>query len=350
MLSDLPDYDDHEMVAFLRDKESGLRAVIAIHDTRLGPAHGGTRAWHYGSEAAAATDALRLSRGMTLKNAVAGLPLGGGKSVILLEAGGRATPAMLRAFGRAVDTLGGRYIPAEDVGIGPDDMAEIAAETRHALGVPGPEGAAGADPSPYTALGIFHAMGAALGFATGDASVRGRHVAVQGLGGVGRNLCEYLAEAGARLTVADIDAGRVAAAARSLDAETADPDAIHRVAADVFAPCALGGVLNARTIPELGAGIVCGGANNQLADARAGEALLGRGILYAPDFVVNAGGVIWTSAPITGATPDEVTARIGEIPARLTDILERARRAGVPPEAAAETHALALIEARSGGA
>lgn len=345
MLSDLPDYDDHEMVAFLRDKESGLRAVIAIHDTRLGPAHGGTRAWHYGSEAAAATDALRLSRGMTLKNAVAGLPLGGGKSVILLEAGGRATPAMLRAFGRAVDTLGGRYIPAEDVGIGPDDMAEIAAETRHALGVPGPEGAAGADPSPYTALGIFHAMGAALGFATGDASVRGRHVAVQGLGGVGRNLCEYLAEAGARLTVADIDAGRVAAAARSLDAETADPDAIHRVAADVFAPCALGGVLNARTIPELGAGIVCGGANNQLADARAGEALLGRGILYAPDFVVNAGGVIHAALAWQGRPTEEIEARVLRIGETVRTILREASRRGALPEQVALDRARAILAA-----
>ena len=344
MISTLPDYDDHEMVVFLRDRPSGLRAIIAIHDTRLGPAHGGIRAWSYPSEAEAVTDALRLSWGMTLKNAVAGLPLGGGKSVILLEPGQRPSPAMLRAFGRGVEALGGRYIPAEDVGIGPADMTEIAKETAHAFGVPGAAGAAEADPSPYTALGVFRGIEAMLGIATGTPDLTGRHVAVQGLGNVGMNLARLLKEAGASLTVADLDPARVAQAQETLGAATAAPDAVHKTPADVFAPCALGGILNPATIPELGARIVCGAANNQLADDAAGEALEAAGVHYAPDFVVNAGGVMWTSTPITGLSADAVRARLDEIPARLREILAEAKTTGTPPQSAAAAFAVRLIE------
>ncbi|RVT85417.1 Glu/Leu/Phe/Val dehydrogenase [Rhodobacteraceae bacterium CCMM004] len=331
VLTDLPDYDTHEAVIFVNDRASGLSAIIAIHDTTLGPAHGGTRAWAYASDTAAAIDALRLSRGMTYKNAIAGLPLGGGKSVILLDPGQRPSAAALRAFGRAVDMLGGRYLPAEDVGVGPAEVREIAAETAHVLGVA--EGA-DADPSPLTALGVLSGMREMLRRETGRADLAGRTVAVQGLGGVGGNLARMIHEAGGRLIVADMRAERCAAAEAAFGARVVPAEGIHSAPADVFAPCALGAVLNARTIPELGARIVCGGANNQLADEEAGRTLAAAGIAYAPDFIVNAGGVMWTSAPITGLDRPAVEERVRGIGATLGRVLDAMAPEETPQEAA----------------
>lgn len=343
MLTDLPDFDDHEAVVFLSDKASGLRAIIAMHDTTLGPAHGGTRAWAYESEADAVTDVLRLSQGMTFKNAVAGLPLGGGKSVILLKPGERPSVEMLHAFGRAVDRLNGRYLPAEDVGIGPAMVREIASVTPHVLGVGAGEDDA-ADPSPVTSLGIFCAIEEMLARETGSRDFAGKRVAVQGLGGVGGNLARLLHEAGASLVVADMSDERCREFQETCGAEVVAPERIHAVEADVFAPCALGAVLNARTVPELGAGIVCGGANNQLADLAVGRALDEAGVAYAPDFVANSGGVMWTSAPITGLDREAVEKKVRGIGATLSRVLDDVQPGETPQEAAIR-YARAVIDA-----
>jgi leucine dehydrogenase len=281
-------FDDHQEVVFVRDRPSGLKAIIAMHDTSLGPALGGCRMWPYESEAAALRDVLRLSRGMTYKNALAGLDFGGAKAVIIGDAHAK-TPAMLRAFGRAVDHLGGRYITGEDVGIAVSDMEIIRSQTAHVRGIQ--EGGVG-DPSPYTALGVLAGMRTSAAHALGSADLGGVGVAVQGLGHVGWNLCRLLHEAGARLIVADIDQDRVGRAVADFGAEAVAAERAHAANADIFAPCALGAVLNERTIPEIRARIVAGAANNQLATAVDGWRLIERNILYAPDYAINAGGAI----------------------------------------------------------
>lgn len=325
------DLDDHEQVVFASDPASGLRAIIAIHDTRLGPALGGCRVWSYATEAEAIADALRLSRGMSYKAALAGLPLGGGKAVILTAPDRPKTPAMMRAFGRAVDRLGGRYVTAEDVGSSVADMDAVATATAHVAGT----SAVAGDPSPFTARGVFLCLQAAVRHRLGR-DLEGVHVTLKGLGNVGQALAGLLHGAGARLTVADLDPARVRAAVEAYGAAAAPVEAIAAVRADVFAPCALGGDLGAATIPNLGAGIVCGAANNQLATAEDDLRLARAGVLYCPDYLVNAGGLIHVARAALGLDGAAVEARLAALPATLGEILTRAAREGSAPGAVAD--------------
>jgi leucine dehydrogenase len=286
---DLPDFDDHEAVHAFHDPDAGLRYIVAIHDTTLGPAIGGCRMWPYASAADALRDALRLSRGMTYKAALAGVPWGGGKSVVLGDPhSGAKSPALLQAIGRAVDSLGGRYTTSDDVGITARDVAEIAKTTPHACAPLMENGQA----APATAYGTYQGILAATMHAFGSEQLAGRSVAVQGLGAVGMQLCEYLAQDGACLRVADIDPVRVAEACHRWNAEAATPDAVLESEVDILAPCALGGVLNEHTVPRLRCRIVAGAANNQLATPADGDRLHRRGIVYAPDYAINVGGLI----------------------------------------------------------
>ncbi len=282
----------HEQVVFCRNDEAGLKAIIAIHNTTLGPALGGCRMWPYATEEDAVKDVLRLSRGMTYKAACAQLDLGGGKAVILADPKKDKSEALFRAFGRFVETLRGRYITAEDVGTSVADMDWISRETSHVTGASSAGGGSG-DPSPVTAWGVFHGIRASCEETFGSADLRGRKVAIQGVGNVGIHLARYLHEAGASLVVSDIDSERCARAARDYGATVVEGPRILSQPVDVLAPCALGGILDDRTIPTIEARVVAGGANNQLEDeARHGAALRDRGILYAPDYVINAGGLI----------------------------------------------------------
>lgn len=334
----------HERVLFARDAAAGYRAVIAIHDTTLGRAVGGTRIWGYADERAALTDALRLSRGMTYKNAAAGLPLGGGKSVILRPAGEFDRGALLRAHGRAVESLGGGYLTAEDVGTTPADMEIVREETRHVAGLASLSG----DPSPWTARGVLRGMQAAAQERWGSEKLEGRTVAIQGCGNVGSHLAALLAELGARLVVADVDEARARRLGGELGAALLPPEEIHRVEADVFSPCALGGILNAASIPELRVEVVAGAANNQLAEEGDGEALAARGILYAPDYVVNAGGVINGCREIVGWEPERAREAIDAIFDRTLRILELAEAGGIPPHRAADRYAEERLRAARG--
>lgn len=341
---DLPDYDDHEGVHLFRDPESGMRAIIAIHSTHLGNAAGGMRFWHYPDSAMAITDALRLSRGMSYKNAMAGLPMGGGKAVLLADETRTKTPEMLRAFGRAVDTLGGRYVTAEDVGITDDDMVVIKGETDYVSGLPVEKGEAGGDPGPSTALGVFLGVKAAVNRALDTDSLEGVHVAIQGVGSVGGGLARLLAEQGARLTLADTVDARVAALAEELGADTISVDEILFVNADVVSPCALGAVLDADSIARLQCKAVAGGANNQLATREDGGRIFDRGILYAPDYVINAGGIINVGLEYLGqGDRAEVEARIGKIPERLEQVWQESAATGDPASTVADRIAKQLI-------
>jgi leucine dehydrogenase len=318
--------------------------VIALHSTALGPAAGGCRFWHYASDQDAMTDAIRLARGMSYKNALAGLPLGGGKAVLQRPAGDFDRKALFAAFAEAVEALGGQYVTAEDVGTSVEDMEEVARHTRHVAGLTRQAGRAGGDPSPWTALGIFKAMQAAARHTLGR-DLDALTVAVQGVGNVGAHLCSLLHEAGARLIVADIDPARARAVAEAHGGSVVSVEEILGVEADVLSPCALGAVLNAQTIPALKAALVCGGANNQLATAEDGDALFARGIAYAPDYVVNAGGIINVSAEYLGETVEEVQARIATIPGRVEQILQQAARDNRPSHAIADDMARAIIAA-----
>ena len=282
----------HERVLVCSNPDVGLRAIIAVHSTVLGPGLGGTRMWPYASFDEALTDVLRLSRGMTYKAAAAGVHLGGGKAVILGDPKHDKSEALLRAFGAYVESLGGLYITAEDVGTSTDDMDVIATETRWVTGV-SPENGGSGDPSPVTAFGTLQGMHAAAEEAFGDSSLKGRSVAIQGLGNVGFHLAAYLRKEGAKVFGCDIDADRIARAQSEAAVEVVSTDEIFAVDCDVFAPCALGAILNENTIPRLRCKVVAGAANTQLAvEERDGQALAARGILYAPDFVGNAGGLI----------------------------------------------------------
>src|SRR3954447_19059941 len=283
--------DDYEQVVYCHDRPSGLRAIIAIHSTVLGPALGGTRFYPYASEDAAIEDVLRLARGMTYKSAAAGLDLGGGKAVILGDPATTKTEALMRAYARFVGTLGGRYITAEDVGTTQADMDLIRRETRQVTGVSRALGGSG-DPSEATAYGVLHAMKATAKRVFGDADLAGRHVAISGVGKVGYALARHLVEERARVTVADVNEAALARAAKDFGAEVAPVEKIHAVDCDIFSPCALGGALSATTIPELRSRAVVGSANNQLATPDAAGLLQQHGTVYAPDFIVNAGGVI----------------------------------------------------------
>jgi len=326
-------FDDHEHVAFHHDKASGLKAIIAIHNTARGPAYGGCRMWSYASEEEALADALRLSRGMTYKSALAGLDFGGGKAVIIGDPARDKSESLWLAYGRFIDSLGGRYVTAEDVGTRPADLEIVRRATRHVVGIA--EGGAG-DPSPATAHGVFVGIRAAIAERLGRESMQGLRVALQGLGNVGFALGRRLAEAGAVLHVSDIDELAVGKAVRGLGATAADPDEIHALDVDVFAPCAMGAVINDTTIREIRARVIAGSANNQLAEPRHGEELWQRGILYAPDYVINAGGVIWISHEGPSFDADAAMAHVARIGDVLGEIFALARKADVLPEAAAD--------------
>ena len=342
---DLPDFDDHEGVHLFRDVASGLTAVIAVHSTHCGPAAGGARYWHYADPQQAVTDALRLSRGMSYKNAMADLPMGGGKGVILAaDSGAAKSPALLAAFGRAVESLGGRYVTAEDVGMADADMVAIAGETRHVSGLPVASGAAGGDPGPSTALGVYLGIRAAIARGLGRDSARGVHVAIQGVGSVGGGVARLLAADGAQLTLADVDLARAKALADELGADLVDSAAIMTVEADVLSPNALGAILTAKSIAALRVPVIAGGANNQLATAAEGQRLHDRGILYAPDYVINAGGIINVALEYLGqGSRAEVETRIHRIPERLTAIWDRSRVDNIPASDVADAMARARI-------
>lgn len=323
---------DHETVLVGRDAATGYHGIIAIHNTTLGPAVGGTRFWNYASEEEALTDALRLSHGMTYKNALAGLPLGGGKSIII---GDNKTPnrkALLRVHGRFVDTLQGRYITAEDVGTSPADMEIVREETQYVGGLPGRSG----DPSPFTARGVFRAIEASARFRWDRRDLSGVTVALQGCGHVGYNLAKLLHEAGAKLIVTDVDQHNLSRVVEEFAAETVQPDEIFSVRADVFAPCALGGIINDLTIPQLEVQIVAGAANNQLLEERHGAMLRERNILYAPDYVANAGGILNGTIELLGWKPEDALRKIDEIYDTTLRIFESAQTQDITTNKAAD--------------
>lgn len=312
---------DHEQVLFTREPSVGYYGIIAIHDTTLGPALGGCRMWKYESEEEALIDVLRLSMGMTYKAAVAGLNLGGGKSVIMGDPDTPRREMVFRAHGRAVDALKGRYVTAEDVGTSVEDMDYVHMETEHVVGIAGKSG----DPSPVTAFGTYRGMKACAKEAYGDDSLKGKVVAVQGVGHVGYYLCENLAAEGAQLIVTDIHQDRVARAAEDFGAEAVKPEEIYGVDADIFAPCALGATVNSETIPKLKVKIIAGAANNQLATVEDAKAVQERGILYAPDYVINAGGLINVYSELADWSTDRSKRKAGEIYQTLLEVFELAR-------------------------
>ncbi|MDZ7780265.1 MAG: Glu/Leu/Phe/Val dehydrogenase [Gemmatimonadota bacterium] len=331
-LFDLMAEGEHEQLVLWTEPRFGYKGIIALHDTSLGPGLGGTRFWNYRTEHEAVLDALRLARGMTYKAAVTGLALGGGKSVIWGDPKGADRELIFRAHGRAIESLGGRYITAEDVGTSPQDMAYVALETEHVVGLEGTSG----DPSPVTAYGVYRGIKACVRARYGDESLQGLHVAVQGLGSVGYHLCEDLAAEGAKLSVTDIDSDRIERVVDEFDADAVVPDAIFDVDADVFAPCALGAVVNDETLPRLKVDIVAGSANNQLESTiRHGPALHEAGILYAPDYVINAGGVINVYGELQGWTKEQSRDKAGEIYDTLLRIFTLAEAEGVSPGEAA---------------
>lgn len=329
----------HERVLCVADRDSGLRAIIAIHDTTLGPAAGGCRMWPYPSDEAALEDALRLSMAMTWKNALAGLPLGGGKAVIVGDSRSATTPELLHAFGDAVQSLGGVYWTAEDVGTGVAAMRTVAERSDYVFGL-------AFDPSPWTAVGCFEAMMACAEDRFGTASLDGLRVAVQGVGHVGAALVGRLTAAGAHCLVADVHPEAVEAAVRDHGAEAVDAEKIFEVDCDVFAPCALGGALDHDTIERIQAGIVCGVANNQLSDAGVGVALHERGITYAPDFVTNSGGMLAAASAIFGEVDepaDAIRERVVGIRDRVAAILARSRQEGRPTADIADAMAREVV-------
>lgn len=326
----------------LFDEAAGLDGVIAIHSTARGPAAGGCRLWSYADSSDAMADAFRLAEGMSYKNAMARLPFGGGKAVLRRPAGAFDRRALFEAFGRAVEKLGGRYVTAEDVGTGVSDMECAARHTRHVAGRTALPGLAGGDPSPWTALGVFEAMKEAVRFRHGS-SLSGVTVSVLGVGNVGAGLCHLLAEEGARLVIADIDPLRCAVLAEQTGARTVSIDALAGEEAEVFAPCALGGALDEATVSALKAGIVCGAANNQLAAPHLADVLMARGITYAPDYVVNAGGIINVAAEYLGESADQVRGRVMEIGPRTRELLETAAAENLPPPLVADRMAEGLM-------
>ncbi|MEI6486924.1 MAG: Glu/Leu/Phe/Val dehydrogenase dimerization domain-containing protein [Sphingomonadales bacterium] len=341
-----PGFDGHEQVALVKHAGTGLHAIIAIHSTHLGPAAGGVRRWTYADEAAALTDALRLSRGMSYKNAMAGLAAGGGKAVVL--AGAAKTEALLEAFGDAVAALGGRYVTAEDVGMSDDDMVIIARRTACVAGLPVAAGQVGGNPGPFTARGTLAGLKAAVTFKLGADTVDGLHVAIQGVGSVGGALARQLAAEGARLTLADVDAARAAALAAEVGAAHVPVEAIMHVPADVFSPNALGAILNAASIAALDVAVVAGAANNQLATAEDGARLAARGILYAPDYVINAGGIISVMAEYFAAqgratSLAAVNEQVDAIGPRLAALFQDAHDTGHSTDVVADRTARRLI-------
>ena len=339
-----PAYAEHDSVQFCRDRRAGLYAIIAIHDTTLGPACGGCRMWPYESEEDAIRDVLRLSRGMSYKNAMADLAFGGGKSVIIGDPKHDKTESLLRAFGRFINALGGRYITAEDVGVSVSDMEIVAQETQWACGLEH-GGAASGDPSPMTAFGVFVGIKAAVRHKLHRDDLNGLRVAVQGVGHVGYHLCRLLHEAGARLIVTDIDTAALARVQGEFGAEVVALDAICAADVDVFAPCALGGVINDDSLAVLNAKIVAGSANNQLAEPRHDAELKRRGILYAPDYVINAGGIINCTGEIQGHySRDEAQRKTAAIYDTLAEVFHAAGAEDRPTGEVADDIARRRIE------
>lgn len=333
---DLLEQHDYGEIHLKRDAASGLEAIVAIHDTRLGPALGGCRFIHYDTHESAIIDALRLARGMTYKAAITGIPHGGGKSVIIRPSGQFDRSAVFRAFGKLIDDLGGHYITAEDSGTGIEDMEIVRGVTKHVTGVKPEHGGSG-DPSPFTALGVRRGIEACVKKVMGKDDLDGVSVAVQGVGHVGYHLCAQLHELGAKLTVADVDPLKSERAQRELGAEIVALDAIFETECDVFAPCALGSALNDDTIPRLKCKIVAGAANNQLAEQRHGDDLMQRGILYAPDYAINAGGLINVAQEYAGYDADVSRERTMKIYDTILEIAERAEAAQAPTYRIADT-------------
>ncbi len=341
---DDPAFDDHERVVFCRDASTGLKAIIAIHSTALGPAAGGCRLWNYESDDAALHDVLRLSQGMSYKNAMADLKFGGGKAVIIKTPDFDGSEALYEKFGEFVEKLNGEYITAEDVGMSVSIMEMVARRTRHVTGLPPADGQAGGDPSPKTAFGVFKGIEAAVKFKLQRIDVSGLTVAVQGVGNVGYHLCRYLAEAGAKLVVADIDDSRVQRACDEFTATAVPLDQILYQDADVLAPCALGAILDQQTIPKLKVSIIAGGANNQLKTQTDGQRLADAGILYAPDYVINGGGIINVASEYAGNVEDaEVDRLVAAVGPRLTKIFEEASASGEPTNVIADALARKII-------
>jgi len=345
---DEPAFDDHERVVFCRDAATGLKAIIAIHSTALGPATGGCRLWNYESDDAALHDVLRLSQGMSYKNAMAGLNFGGGKAVIIETPDFNGSEALYEKFGDFVEQLNGDYITAEDVGMSVSIMEIIRRRTSHVFGLPARTGHAGGDPSPKTAFGVFKGIEAAVGFKLGRDELRDLTVAVQGVGHVGYYLCKYLFEAGAKLIVSDLDEGRVQRVCEEFAATAVPRDEILDQDADVLAPCALGAILDETSIPKLKVSIVGGGANNQLETQADGQRLADAGILYAPDYVINGGGIINVACEYAGDVDDaEANDLVAKIGPRLTKIFEEASASGEPTNVIADAHAREIIAAAS---
>jgi leucine dehydrogenase len=341
---DYPDFDGHEVVHFVSDPASGLRAIIAVHSTHLGPGAGGVRFWNYADTSAAVSDALRLSRGMSYKNAMAGLPLGGGKAVILADAARTKTPEMLAAYGKAVDRLGGAYVTAEDVGVTVADLVAVSKQTKYVSGLPVAEGAVGGDPGPHTSYGVYLGVRAAVRRGLSKDSLQGLHIAIQGAGSVAGGLARLAAKDGARISIADIDSARAQKLAEEVGGTVIDPADILTLEADVLSPCALGAILTEESIAALRVPVVAGGANNQLATPADGDRIHARGILYAPDYVINAGGIINVASEYLGDADEAgVKAKIEQIPGRLESIWDESTATGRNPAAVADTMAQRLI-------
>jgi leucine dehydrogenase len=340
----LPDFDAHEDIQFVTDERCGLKAIIALHSTHLGPAAGGARFWDYAKDEDALTDALRLSRGMSYKNAMAGLPLGGGKTVILANADRTKSPDLLHAFGKAVDHLGGRYVTAEDVGMSVADMIEVARSTKFVAGLPNSSGDVGGDPGPHTSLGVFLGIKAAVKHALGKDSVSGLHIALQGAGSVATGVALHACAEGAKLSIADVDQEKAQRLADKAGGTAVSPDEILGMEADLLSPCALGAILNEETIAALKVPVVAGGANNQLATPEDGKRLHDRGILYAPDYVINAGGIINVCTEYLGdGDAALVRQRIEGIPVRLEQVWAESAASGRDPASVADAMAQRLI-------
>jgi leucine dehydrogenase len=341
---DYPDFDGHEIVHFVTDRETGLRAVICVHSTHLGPGAGGVRFWHYAESGDAVRDALRLSRGMSFKNAMAGLALGGGKAVILADEKKTKTPEMLAAYGRAVERLCGAYVTAEDVGVGVPDLVEVAKQTRYVSGLPVAEGAVGGDPGPHTSYGVFLGVRAAARRALGKETLAGLHIAIQGAGSVAGGLARLAAKDGARISIADIDAARAQKVADEVGGAVVAPEAIMTLEADILSPNALGAILTEESIAALKVPVVAGGANNQLATRADGQRIHQRGILYAPDYVINAGGIINVATEyLKDGDQATVEGRIEQIPVRLEQIWAESAATGRNPAEVADAMAMRLI-------
>jgi leucine dehydrogenase len=333
----------HEEIVMCSDPSVGYKGILAVHSTKLGPALGGTRFWQYATDEEAITDALRLSRGMTYKNAVAGLHLGGGKSIIIGDNKTKDREKIFRAHGRFVESLGGRYITAEDVGTSTRDMDYVQMETRHVAGLAGKSG----DPSPVTAHGVFRAVQASANRKWGSDSLEGKTIAIQGAGSVGGYLAKELHEAGAKLIISEIDPAKSAKVAKATGARIVNDAEIFSVDADIFSPCALGGIINDKTIPMLKVGIVAGGANNQLLEERHGDELQRRGILYAPDYVANAGGVINVYGEVAGWDAQRALDKADDIYDTILKVFDIAEAKNIPTYEAADRLAeLRLAEAK----